>query len=118
MIIDTFDLEDILGLKLLRVDKQFDLPKRKNILREPGVNAGDIVLDEKKIEVRLYGSFPTEAYLRDVTDALVDILDSSQQHVFSIPEHSITVIGVCRDGFRTELRRTVLKVSFIIYIVP
>lgn len=118
MIIDTFDLEEILGLKLLRVDKQFDLPKRKSILREPGVAAGDIVLDENKIEVKLYGSFPSETYVRDVRDALVDILDSAQEHVFSIPEHSITVIGVCRDGFRTEVRRTVLKISFIIYLVP
>ncbi len=115
MTIDSYDIETVLGLKLLKVEGFHDLPRRKRILREPGSSAGLIKYDERKITVHLYAKAATTALVGAIADALRTILEMSQVHTFTIPEQGISVLGVCKDGFSTELHRKIIRITLPIY---
>lgn len=116
MTIDSYNIESVLKLKLLKVEGNLNLPRRKSILREPGVAAGDIVFDEDRIQVFLYGKFATTALVGATADALKTILQTAQVHTFVIPEHDISVTGVVKEGFKTEIRRKIIRISFTIHV--
>ncbi len=116
MTIDTYDIDAVLGLKLLKVEGYDDLPRRKKILREPGATAPLIKYEEHKFTMHLFGKSATTALVGAVADALRTILSTKQVHTFSIPERGISVQGVCHDGFRTELRRKILRITMTIYV--
>lgn len=116
MTIDSYNIESVLKLKLLKAEGHLNLPRRKSILREPGMSAGDIVFEEDTIQVQLYGKFATTAIVGATAEALKTILQTAQVHTFTIPEHDIAVSGVVKEGFRTEVRRKVIRISFTIHV--
>ena len=116
MTIDGTDINTF-GLIVQRLNKYFDKPKRKKILTEQAFLTNDIVLEEQKPIVLLFGQYANQTTLATNVQALQTLLDTDVEHDFVFSDRSISFTGVVKKGFNAVVRRNDISIVIEIGVV-
>ena len=100
MTIDGINISTF-GLIVTKFTGNFDLPKRKEVLKEP--EFADQTLEEKIYTVEMFGQYATQTVMATGVKGLSTLLKTSLQHDFILSNRGSTFTGVVHDGFKTKV---------------
>lgn len=116
MTIDGTDISTF-GMIVQYLDNYFDNPKRKAILQEQDFDANDIVLEEKKVSVRIFGQYANQSTLATNVNALKTLIETDLEHDFVFANRSVSFTGVVRNGFPAVVKRNDVSIVLEVGVV-
>jgi len=102
MTIDGINISTF-GLIVTKFTGNFDLPKRKEVLKEPEFAAGDQTVEEKVYTVEMFGQYANQTVMATGVNGLRTLIETSLQHDFILSNRGSTFTGVVHDGFKTKV---------------
>jgi len=106
-----------LGLHLSYMDGHLNQPARKNVLREYGHEAKDLVFEAKEPVIDLVGVYSSKMAMATAMMTFTSLIAASLVHSFNMGGHSVTFNGVIADGIKVQTIKTVVKISFKVKII-
>lgn len=105
------------GLEVISLDGYFNLPARKKVLEEPGVDEKDIVYESREPVVTLFGEYVSLLTLKSSIDSFYAKIKSALKHDYILDEHGILFKGVITKGIKPEIIGTCVRLKLAITIV-
>ena len=100
MTIDGINISTF-GLIVTKFTGNFDLPKRKEVLKEP--EFADQTLEEKIYTVEMFGQYANQTVMATGVNGLRTLIETSLQHDFILSNRGSTFTGVVHGGFKTKV---------------
>ena len=98
MLIDTTNIS-ALGFKLMKLEKQLTLPRRKQVLAKPQHSSANLVYEEFDVKVTLFGRFGSTMALAAAVNNLKSLLKATTRHTFTIESRGLSFTGIVKNGF-------------------
>jgi len=102
MTIDGINISTF-GLIVTKFTGNFDLPKRKEVLKEPEFAAGDQTVEEKVYTVEMFGQYANQTVMATGVNGLRTLIETSLQHNFIFSNRGYSFTGVVSGGFKTKI---------------
>lgn len=116
MTIDTVDISTY-GFRLMKTLDLLSLPARKKILQKAGVDAKDLIYNEKEIGLNLFTKFQDKDVLKTTIESFTTEMKSKLKHDYVLSSHGISFTGVLAKGLSVEITGNIVVVSMLITIV-
>ncbi|HCY40433.1 MAG TPA: hypothetical protein DHV48_03630 [Prolixibacteraceae bacterium] len=94
------------GLRLARMDGNFDLPAFKQVLDEHGFESNLLVLDEKNIKIRLIGIYSSREEMGTALNNFFTKIESALKLEWIFLNHEIQADFVVKNGIQSNIYST------------
>ncbi len=104
------------GLRLARLEGNLDLPAFKQIIEANELESNLRVLDEKNIQIRLFGIYATKAAMGTAVLAFNHKIRSALKQVWTFTNHGFQETCVVKSGYQATTYGTAVEINLTLTI--
>lgn len=113
--IGTTELSDY-GLRLARLDGNSDLPAFKEIVQPNELESNIRILDEKTVQIKLFGSYTTKTAMGTAILAFNHKIRSAIKQTWTFTNHGFSETCVVKEGYKTTTYGAVAEITLTLTI--